>query len=338
MSTTAFDFDMTIHALAQARKDELAAKDARIAELAAEHAAMADQLDRIWGRCERLTNTKDSLKTQVAALEARIAALDALVSERAVAAEQQAYDDLSGSVLAEEAYAAAAAAQAEPVIDLSGDSEGAPAPAAAAPAPVAASKPKRLHSQGTLAWMAYVKHIKVTQPEMLEGIAKESEKLDIIKMVRAEDPQGYVAFVAAWKEEHKDEATAPVAAAAPEAAPEAMAEAALDLSGDSEGEAPAAEGGAARARGGRTKVGMMPEGLSIEDQLKWAYDAYSTGLWKKSYCTRVMPKECQGYTAQSKWCLETLYPVFLRNKEKKAKESAERYAARRANVGGAMNA
>ena len=226
MTTLALDFTAIMSAAAAQHLAELAAKDARIAALEAEHAAMADQLDRVWSRCERLTNARDSLKTQVAALES-------LVSARAVAAEQQAYDDLSGSVLAEEAYAAAAQAEAEeagPVIDLTGESEG-------------------------------------------EGSA-----------------------------------------------------------------APAAEGGAARAKGGRTKVGIMPEGLSHEEQLKWAYDAYSSGLWKKSYCGRVMPKECQGYTAQSKWCLETLYPVFLRIKEKKAKESAARYAARRAAVGGAANA
>jgi len=68
-------------------------------------------------------------------------------------------------------------------------------------------KPKRKAALGTLAWMAYVKHIKATQPDMLEGHTKESEKLAIIKGVRAEDTEGYNAFVAAWKEEHKDDSS-----------------------------------------------------------------------------------------------------------------------------------
>ena len=69
-------------------------------------------------------------------------------------------------------------------------------------------KPKRKAALGTLAWMAYVKHIKDTQPDMLEGHTKESEKLAIIKGIRAEDAEGYKAFCEAWKEEHKDDASA----------------------------------------------------------------------------------------------------------------------------------
>ena len=68
-------------------------------------------------------------------------------------------------------------------------------------------KPKRKAALGTLAWMAYVKHIKETQPDILDGLTKEAEKLVIIKGTRAEDPDGYNAFVAAWKEEHKDDAS-----------------------------------------------------------------------------------------------------------------------------------
>jgi hypothetical protein len=68
-------------------------------------------------------------------------------------------------------------------------------------------KPKRKAALGTLAWMAYVKHIKTTKPDALEGLTKEAEKLAIIKGIRAEDPDGYNTFVAAWKEEHKDDAS-----------------------------------------------------------------------------------------------------------------------------------
>lgn len=68
-------------------------------------------------------------------------------------------------------------------------------------------KPKRKAALGTLAWMAYVKHIKETRPDILDGLTKEAEKLVIIKGTRAEDPDGYNSFVAAWKEEHKDDAS-----------------------------------------------------------------------------------------------------------------------------------
>jgi len=63
-------------------------------------------------------------------------------------------------------------------------------------------KPKRKAALGTLAWGAYVKHIKTTQPDAFEGITKESEKLVIIKGIRAEDPAGYTSFTEAWKKEH----------------------------------------------------------------------------------------------------------------------------------------
>jgi hypothetical protein len=122
----ALDFTAMMSAAA-ALEAELAAKDASIAQLTAEHAAMAAQLDKVWTRAERLAAANDSLKTQVAAL-------DALVSARAVAAEQQAFDDLAGSVLAEEA---AAAAEAEEVIDLTGEDEAAPAQGGGGAAPAA---------------------------------------------------------------------------------------------------------------------------------------------------------------------------------------------------------
>jgi len=68
-------------------------------------------------------------------------------------------------------------------------------------------KPKRKAALGTLAWGAYVKHIKTTQPDAFEGIKKESEKLVIIKGIRAEDPDGYTSFVEEWKTEHSEKAS-----------------------------------------------------------------------------------------------------------------------------------
>ena len=67
-------------------------------------------------------------------------------------------------------------------------------------------KPKRKAAIGTLAWMAYVKHIKETRPGDMEGLSKESEKLTLIKGIRAEEPDAYNVFVAEWKESHKEDA------------------------------------------------------------------------------------------------------------------------------------
>jgi len=61
------------------------------------------------------------------------------------------------------------------------------------------AKPKRKAAAGTLAWTAYVKHIKTTQPDAFEGITKESDKLQIVKGIRAEDGAGYDTFVTEWK-------------------------------------------------------------------------------------------------------------------------------------------
>ena len=67
-----------------------------------------------------------------------------------------------------------------------------------------APKPKRKAALGTLAWTAYVKHCKTTMPDSFEGLTKESDKLVIVKGIRAEDPEGYTAFTEAWKLEHAE--------------------------------------------------------------------------------------------------------------------------------------
>jgi len=83
-----------------------------------------------------------------------------------------------------------------------------------------ADKPKRKAALGTLAWGAYVKHIKATMPDSFEGITKESEKLVIIKGIRADDPDGYTSFTEAWKTEHETSEAEPVAVAVPVAVAE----------------------------------------------------------------------------------------------------------------------
>jgi len=79
-----------------------------------------------------------------------------------------------------------------------------------------ADKPKRKAALGTRAWTAYVKHCKMTMPDSFEGLTKESDKLVIVKGIRAEDPEGYKTFTEAWKAEHSEPAseTASVADAA----------------------------------------------------------------------------------------------------------------------------
>jgi hypothetical protein len=69
----------------------------------------------------------------------------------------------------------------------------------------AEKKPKKKAALGTLAWTAYVKHMKQTRPEEFEGVSKESEKLVIIKGIRAENPEDYVSWTNAWKAEHKND-------------------------------------------------------------------------------------------------------------------------------------
>ena len=71
----------------------------------------------------------------------------------------------------------------------------------------AEKKPKKKAALGTLAWTAYVKHMKQTRPEAFTGLTKESDKLVIIKGIRAENPDEYVTWTDAWKAEHKDDSS-----------------------------------------------------------------------------------------------------------------------------------
>lgn len=64
------------------------------------------------------------------------------------------------------------------------------------------AKPKRKAAAGTLAWTAFVKHIKETQPSAFVGVTKESDKLTVVKGIRAENMAAYDSFVAEWKEKY----------------------------------------------------------------------------------------------------------------------------------------
>jgi hypothetical protein len=88
----------------------------------------------------------------------------------------------------------------------------------------AEAKPKRKAAAGTLAWTAFVKHIKTTQPDIFEGVTKESDKLVIVKGIRAEDMDAYNAFVTEWKEKYAVSEASPSEAEPEEAEAEAEAE------------------------------------------------------------------------------------------------------------------
>lgn len=75
-------------------------------------------------------------------------------------------------------------------------------------------KAKKPLSPGVAAWMAFVKHCKETSPERFEGVSKESEKLAIVKAIRAEDEDAYVSFADEFKASYAP--SAPGSAAASE--------------------------------------------------------------------------------------------------------------------------
>lgn len=80
------------------------------------------------------------------------------------------------------------------------------------------AKPKRKAAAGTLAWTAFVKHIKATQPDAFEGVTKEADKLKVVKIIREGDMAAYDAFVAEWKANYE---VAQTEGEAEEAEPEA---------------------------------------------------------------------------------------------------------------------
>jgi hypothetical protein len=81
------------------------------------------------------------------------------------------------------------------------------------------AKPKRKAAAGTLAWTAFVKHVKETQPDIFEGVKKESEKLTLVKGIRAEDMDAYKTFVEEWKEKYAATSSAASEAEEEEAEP-----------------------------------------------------------------------------------------------------------------------
>jgi len=107
------------------------------------------------------------------------------------------------------------------------------------------------------------------------------------------------------------------AAAAVAAIDEEDAEVVIDLTSESE----ASE--AVAPVGSRPLKGLMPEGMTLDQQMKWTYDAYYH-KWTKTY-KRAMPKTCVDYASQAKWCLEVAYPAFVKRKESKNKLSRAHY-------------
>ena len=120
MNTATITFNEAVHVLAAGYNNDLAAQALAIhRQRDRAEAALKTRIAHLEDELEAMAGANQALKTQVVALES-------LVSQRAAAAEQEAYDDLlcqgSDSVLAEEATAWASA-QEEEVIDLTGETE-----------------------------------------------------------------------------------------------------------------------------------------------------------------------------------------------------------------------
>ena len=92
------------------------------------------------------------------------------------------------------------------------------------------SAPKRVAGAGQKAWFAYIEHCITTMPERFTEAPLRKEKLSVVKAIRAEDKEGYDAFVAKYKEDHP---------AAPSAAPSAAASASASAESDAESDAEA---------------------------------------------------------------------------------------------------
>lgn len=80
--------------------------------------------------------------------------------------------------------------------------------------------PKKAAAQGVLAWNAFVKHCKATQPTLFEGIKLEKERLAICGNIKVKDIEAYKAWVAEWIQSHPASATvSPAASDTEEEAP-----------------------------------------------------------------------------------------------------------------------
>jgi hypothetical protein len=190
----------------------------------------------------------------------------------------------------------------------------------------AEAKPKRKAAAGTLAWTAFVKHIKETQPEAFEGVTKESDKLHLIKGIRAENIEAYDSFVKDWKEKYAASeassmaeeaegsapAPAPVAAAKPKTAAEKVAElkaakAAAAAAASAASPAPAAtpkkpvktvkaEAPKKAAKASEAKATEEPQmdQIDIEGKMYW-HDPATHGLWEVTGKTFAEGSTWMGY-------------------------------------------
>jgi len=59
--------------------------------------------------------------------------------------------------------------------------------------------PKKKAAVGTMAWIAFVKHVKQTMPQRFEGAKLAKESLAIAQAIKTEDKEAYDAFVAKYK-------------------------------------------------------------------------------------------------------------------------------------------
>jgi hypothetical protein len=79
---------------------------------------------------------------------------------------------------------------------LSLDTESIPEESVEMPSP----KEKKKVAAGTMAWHAFVQHCNDTMPEMLSEASSYKERIQLIKVQKQNDPDGYDMFVSEWKE------------------------------------------------------------------------------------------------------------------------------------------
>ncbi len=71
------------------------------------------------------------------------------------------------------------------------------------PSPVISVEPKRKAAPEILAWTAFVKYIKETRPEAFVGVRKESDKLEVVKRISADNTAAYKTFMEEWNEKYQ---------------------------------------------------------------------------------------------------------------------------------------
>lgn len=157
----------------------------------------------------------------LASLDEEIAELKANFANKLAELEAHRPQLIAEAIAEEEAKAAAASARAAALraslaptahVPLQPTAHVPLQPAPTAPAVAEEPKPKqkRTVSPGTLAWAAFVRHIKATMPERFVGIKKQCEMLVIAKAIKQGNMEAYLDFVEQFKTAHQPQQEAAV--------------------------------------------------------------------------------------------------------------------------------